>query len=104
MQGGANCASMRKIEHQQAGLKMKLVYFSWVKERIGIAEETIELPGDVKTVADLLAWMPGRGDNFANALSEPSIIRVAVDQEYATSDTDVTKASEIALFPPVTGG
>jgi len=83
---------------------MKLVYFSWVKDRIGIGEETVELPNDVKTVTDLLAWLPGRGANFADALSEPSIIRVAVDQEYATPDTDVSKASEIALFPPVTGG
>ena len=83
---------------------MKLVYFSWVKDRIGVAEETVELPGDVRTVADLLAWLPGRGANFADALAEPAIIRVAVDQEYATPDVDVTKASEIALFPPVTGG
>ena len=83
---------------------MKLVYFSWVKDRIGIAEETVELPSDVKTVTDLLAWLPTRGANFANALSEPAIIRVAVDQEYATPDIDVTKAMEIALFPPVTGG
>ncbi len=83
---------------------MKLVYFSWVKDRIGVAEETVELPGHVKTVADLLAWLPGRGANFADALAEPAIIRVAVDQEYATPDVDVTKATEIALFPPVTGG
>ncbi|WP_417829870.1 molybdopterin converting factor subunit 1 [Thalassospira sp.] len=83
---------------------MKLVYFSWVKDRIGTGEETIDLPASVKTVADLLEWLPGRGDNFANALSDPGIIRVAVDQEYATLETDVTKATEIALFPPVTGG
>ncbi|BDW88727.1 MULTISPECIES: molybdopterin converting factor subunit 1 [Thalassospira] len=83
---------------------MKLIYFSWVKDRIGMAEEAIDLPDTVKTVADLLAWLPGRGENFANALADPAIIRVAVDQEYATPDTDVTKATEIALFPPVTGG
>ncbi len=83
---------------------MKLVYFSWVKDRIGMAEETVELPDDVRTVADVLAWLPGRGANFAAALSDPSIIRVAVDQEYATPDVDVTNATEIALFPPVTGG
>jgi|TARA_R110000782_G_scaffold235769_1_gene321820 molybdopterin synthase sulfur carrier subunit len=85
-------------------MNMKLVYFSWVKDRIGMAEETVELPDEVKTVADLLAWMPGRGANFADALADPAIIRVAVDQEYATPDADVTGASEIALFPPVTGG
>ncbi|MEQ8285514.1 molybdopterin converting factor subunit 1 [Thalassospira sp.] len=83
---------------------MKLVYFSWVKDRIGMAEETVELPDDVKTVADFLAWMPGRGANFAAALADPAIIRVAVDQEYATAETIVVGASEVALFPPVTGG
>lgn len=83
---------------------MKLIYFSWVKERIGVAEEAVDLPETVKTVADLLAWLPGRGENFANALVDPAIIRVAVDQEYATPETDVTNATEIALFPPVTGG
>jgi molybdopterin synthase sulfur carrier subunit len=83
---------------------MKLVYFSWVKDRIGFGEEEIELPGHVKTVQDLLAWLPGRGANFADALADPAIIRVAVDQEYSTPDADVTRANEIALFPPVTGG
>jgi molybdopterin synthase sulfur carrier subunit len=83
---------------------MKLIYFSWVKDRIGMAEEAIDLPDTVKTVADLLAWLPARGENFANALADPATIRVAVDQEYAVPETDVTKATEIALFPPVTGG
>lgn len=83
---------------------MKLVYFSWVKDRIGFGEEDVDLPETVKTVEDLLTWLPGRGENFANALADPAIIRVAVDQEYATPGADVTKASEVALFPPVTGG
>ena len=61
---------------------MKLVYFSWVKDRIGFGEEDIDLPGHVNTVADLLAWLPGRGANFADALADPAIIRVAVDQVY----------------------
>lgn len=83
---------------------MKLIYFSWVKDRIGMAEEDIDLPENVRTVADLLAWMQGRGANFADALADPAIIRVAVDQEYAQDEHDVRGASEIALFPPVTGG
>ncbi|MCC9623086.1 molybdopterin converting factor subunit 1 [Thalassospira sp. MA62] len=83
---------------------MKLIYFSWVKDRIGFGEEDIDLPATVKTVSDLLGWLPGRGENFANALADPAIIRVAVDQEYATVDADVSNAREIALFPPVTGG
>lgn len=83
---------------------MKLIYFSWVKDRIGFGEEEVDLPEIVKTVADLLAWLPGRGANFADALADPAIIRVAVDQEYASPETPVSGAGEIALFPPVTGG
>jgi molybdopterin synthase sulfur carrier subunit len=95
---------MRKTQYKSSGLNMKLVYFSWVKDRIGFGEEDVDLPDHVKSVEDLLAWLPDRGANFANALADPAIIRVAVDQEYAAPETDVTKASEIALFPPVTGG
>lgn len=83
---------------------MKIVYFAWVKDRIGIAEETLDLPADVKTVADLLAWMPKRGANYADAMKDPELIRVALDQEFAQPDAVIGETHEIALFPPVTGG
>lgn len=83
---------------------MKIVYFAWVKDRIGFGEETITLPEDIATVADLLGWLPSRGANYAEALKDPELIRVAVDQEYAQPDQSIVGAQEIALFPPVTGG
>lgn len=83
---------------------MKLVYFAWVRERIGKDAETISLPGEVNTVAQLLQWLKGRGENYAAALEFPEVIRVAVNQEHVEHDTKLPDDGEIALFPPMTGG
>ncbi len=83
---------------------MKLLYFAWVRERIGMTEEEVTLPGDVTTVEDLVAWLKGRGPEYEHALSEPSAIRVAVDHVHAQRNARVIGASEVALFPPMTGG
>lgn len=83
---------------------VKLVYFSWVRERIGIGDETIQLPDTVETVHELLTWLQGRGEEFAAALEFPDIIRVALDQEHVEHDERIGSAAEIALFPPMTGG
>lgn len=83
---------------------MKLVYFAWVRERIGRTDETVELPADVATVADLIAWLAARGEGYAAALERPEMIRVAIDQEHVEHDTLLPKDGEIALFPPMTGG
>ena len=82
----------------------KLVYFAWVRERIGTAEEEIALPADVEKVSDLLTFLQARGENYAFALSEPDIIRVALDKVHAEHDEKLGAAREIALFPPMTGG
>ena len=83
---------------------MKLLYFAWLKTRIGTAAEELSPPAEVATVADLLAWLKGRGDGYARALAEPSLVKVAVNQEYVGPDHPVAKGDEVALFPPVTGG
>lgn len=83
---------------------MKLLYFAWVRSKIGIAEESVDLPGDVTNVAALLDWLAGRGANYAAALKERGIVKVAVNQEYAELDWPVHPGDEVALFPPVTGG
>lgn len=85
-------------------MSVKLVYFAWVRERIGLPDETVELPDGVVTANDLIAWLQGRGDNYAYALEEPLAIRIAVDQELVEGDALVADASEVALFPPMTGG
>ena len=83
---------------------MKLLYFAWVRERIGRPEEEIELPPEVTTVSELLGWLKGRGPEYEYALSEPRAVRVAVDRVHVQRDRSLEGAREIALFPPMTGG
>jgi len=83
---------------------MKLIYFAWVRERIGKAEEELELPGTVKTVADLLGWLRARGEEYEAALQHPEVIRVAINHEHVQHREPIAGAREIALFPPMTGG
>jgi len=82
----------------------KLVYFAWVRERIGKPDETVELPANVQTVRDLLLWLKGRGEEYEHALRHPEVIRVAINHEHVDHDTRIAGAGEIALFPPMTGG
>ncbi len=83
---------------------MKLLYFAWLRTKIGTGAEEIEPPEGVADVAGLLDWLKGRGDGYADALADLSLVRVAVNQEYVALDHPVAPDDEIALFPPVTGG
>ncbi|HEV7252600.1 MAG TPA: molybdopterin converting factor subunit 1 [Mesorhizobium sp.] len=83
---------------------MRLIYFAWVRERIGAAEEEVELPTAVQTVRDLLGWLQTRGETYAEALRHPEVIRVAIDREHVDHGERIGAAKEIALFPPMTGG
>jgi len=83
---------------------MKLLYFAWLRAKIGTSEETVELPPGVSTVGDLLTWLKRRGPRFADALQDASVVRVAVNQDYVPWDHPVRGGDEVALFPPVTGG
>lgn len=83
---------------------MKLVYFAWLRERIGTGEEHRDIPDHVKTGGDLVNWLATLGDEYASALAVPGVIRVAVNQEIIRHDELIAGANEIALFPPMTGG
>lgn len=83
---------------------MKLLYFAWVRERVGIAEEDVDLPAAVATVAGLLDWLATRSPGHAAALADRSAIRVGVDQAFVGTDASISGAQEVAIFPPVTGG
>lgn len=82
----------------------KLLYFAWVREKAGCAEEDVELPADAVTVADVIGWLKTRGPEFAAAFERADVIRVAINQAHVRQDTAITGAREIAFFPPVTGG
>ena len=83
---------------------MKLLYFAWVREKLGKQEEELTPPEDVRTVGDLLRWLRGLDEAHAEALADENVLRVAVDQRHADFDTPVAGAREVAFFPPVTGG
>ncbi len=83
---------------------MKVRYFAWVRERIGVAEEEIALPAGVATVGDLVAWLARRGETYAYAFENPKVIRAAIDRAHVRADAKLEGAREIAFFPPMTGG
>ncbi len=83
---------------------MKLVYFAWVRERIGRTDEELVPPASVATVGDLIGWLRGRGENYAHAFENAATIRAAVDRTYARHDAAIAGSREIAFFPPMTGG
>ncbi len=83
---------------------MKLLYFAWVRERVGKTEEVVNPPAGVATVAELIAWLTGRGEQYAYAFANASAIRAAIDHRHVRPDAAIAGASEIAFFPPMTGG
>ena len=85
-------------------MALTLSYFAWVRERMGIADEAVALPDDVRTVADLIAWLAARDGAGALAFAEPARIRAAIDGHMAGPGAVVPRGGEVALFPPVTGG
>jgi molybdopterin synthase sulfur carrier subunit len=83
---------------------VKVRYFAWVRERVGKAEEDIDPPDGVATVSDLVAWLTRQGEGYAYAFENPKVIRSAIDKRHARPDARIIGASEIAFFPPMTGG
>ncbi len=83
---------------------MKLLYFAWVRQKIGMAEEEVTPPAEVRDVAGLVAWLAARSPAHAAAFADPRQVRAAVNQDFATPDQPVRPGDEIAFFPPVTGG
>lgn len=82
----------------------RVLYFAWLRERMGRTEEALPLPPDVTTVGGLIALLRRRDDAGAAAFAHPALVRAAVNQEFVAPDAPVQDADEIAFFPPVTGG
>ena len=85
-------------------MSVKILYFAWVRERVGKAEETVDPPPAVATVGDLMGWLVGRGEEYAYAFENPKVIRAAIDRTHVKADATLAGAREIAFFPPMTGG
>jgi sulfur-carrier protein len=85
-------------------MTVRIVYFAWVRERIGKADETVELPANCQSISDVMAWLATRGPEYAHAFERADIIRAAIDKAHVKPTTSIAGANEIAFFPPVTGG
>ena len=83
---------------------MKLVYFAWVRERVGKTDEDVDLPEGVATVADLVRFLKGRGEEYEYAFENESVVRAAIDHVHVKPEAPIADAREIAFFPPMTGG
>jgi len=83
---------------------VKILYFAWVRQKVGFAEEEVAPPPEVRDVAGLVAWLAGRSPGHAAAFADPRQLRAAVNQDFAAPDAPVAPGDEVAFFPPVTGG
>ena len=85
-------------------MTINLLYFAWVREKVGKSAETVELPASVVTIADLVGWLIARGPEYAEAFARPDVVRAAIDRTHVKPAAAIGDAREIAFFPPVTGG
>jgi len=85
-------------------MNVKLLYFAWVREKAGRAEEMVALPAEAKTIDDVIGWLKTRGPEFAAAFERGEVIRAAINQTHVKHTASIEGAREIAFFPPVTGG
>jgi sulfur-carrier protein len=83
---------------------MKIVYFAWLRERVGKPEEEREIPAQVHTIAELISYLQEQGEEYAYAFEKPSLIRAAINRKHVKPDALIVGAAEVAFFPPVTGG
>ena len=84
--------------------RVRLLYFAWVREKVGRPEESVELPAEVATVADLVTWLKERGPQYGDAFARPQVVRAALDRVHVKPTAPLAGAREVAFFPPVTGG
>jgi sulfur-carrier protein len=85
-------------------MAVKILYFAWVREKVGKAEESLDVPAGVETAQQLMEWLKDRGPEYAEAFARANVIRVALDRAHVKPTASIAGAREIAFFPPVTGG
>jgi molybdopterin synthase sulfur carrier subunit len=85
-------------------VKVRVLYFAALRERVGRSEETVDVPDDVRRVGELQRWLAARGEPWTAAFAETRRVRAAVDQSMASEGAELHENAEVAFFPPVTGG
>jgi molybdopterin synthase sulfur carrier subunit len=83
---------------------MKILYFARLRQIIGRGQDDISIPADVKTVGALIDYLKARDEGVAAAFADLRTLKVAVNQSHASLDASLAGATEVAFFPPVTGG
>lgn len=83
-------------------MQLDVLYFAWVRERIGVAKEQVST--DACTVADLVKELSAREERYQVAFQDMAVVKVAIDQVLVSLDTPLGSAKEVAFFPPMTGG
>ena len=83
---------------------MKILYFARLRQIIGRGQDEMEIPLDVKTISTLIEFLKTKDERVAEAFGDLRTLKVAINQKHATLDAPLQGATEIAFFPPVTGG
>lgn len=83
---------------------MQVLYFAWLRQKVGVGEEQVSPPPEVTTVGALADWLSRRSPGHEAAFADRAAIRCAVNQDFATPETPIAAGDEVAFFPPVTGG
>jgi sulfur-carrier protein len=83
---------------------VNVLYFAWVRQKVGRSEEILDLPAGVATVRALAEFLINRGGGYAEAFADLKRLRAVVNQEHVSFDAPVSADDEVAFFPPVTGG
>lgn len=99
-----NATTHDRISETEAGQRLTIRYFAWVREKVGRAEEVVEVPADIATVGDLVTWLAARGPEYAAAFTRPGVVRAALDHAHVKPAASLQGVREVAFFPPVTGG
>jgi molybdopterin synthase sulfur carrier subunit len=85
-------------------MKLELRFFASLREALGLSQESITIPDNVRTIADLRAYLIERGNPWAEVLANGKVLRCALNQHLVDADTPLQEGAEVAFFPPVTGG
>ena len=83
---------------------MRVLYFAWLRQKVGVGEETVDPPADVTDARQLVDWLRARGPGYDEAFRDLDAVKLAVNQEFADLAAPVKASDEVAFFPPVTGG
>ena len=83
---------------------MKILYFSWIREKVGVSSQEITIDENISDINDLILFLKNLSTKHHNAFSDQNSIRVAINKNFSSFDTKIKNEDEIAFFPPVTGG